>query len=298
MHTGTLPQADTHPAHAHAATTTRNLFAATAPLTDDAFTERSRKIWSAGDYDRIAAGFRHEAESFVARLGLTPALQVLDVASGSGNLTIPAARTGAAVIGFDLVPSLLAQASQWAEQEGLVIALDQGNAEELPYDDAQFDVVMSMFGVMFAARPDKVVSELTRVTRKGGRVALANWTRTSFVGQMFALHGKFAPPPTDIPSPLLWGDRAVLYDRFNARDWELQLTPRVLEFRYPCSPAESAALFVETYGPTVMTIARLDHAQRVEFTRQLIAHWKSQQKGAGRTTVVDSEYLEVIATRR
>ena len=298
MHTDTTRQEpDTRQTSGHFSTTTREL-SATAPITDDALTERSKKIWSAGEYDRVAAGFRHEAEAFVARLELTPTLQVLDVASGSGNLTIPAARTGAAVTGFDLVASLLTQASEWAEREELIIALDQGNAEQLPYDDAQFDVVMSMFGIMFAARPDKVISELTRVTRKGGRVALANWTRSGFVGQMFGLHGKFAPPPADAPSPLLWGDAEVLHERFDARDWKLRLTPRVLEFRYPVTPAESAKLFMDTYGPTIMTIARLDHEQRVEFTRQLIAQWTSKQKSDGRTTVVESEYLEVIATRR
>src|SRR5688572_12332366 len=172
----------------------------------DALTERSRRIWGAGDYDRIAAGFRHEAEAFVGRLALRPGLAVLDAACGSGNLAIPAARTGATVTGFDLVPALLADAARWARRERLAVAFEEGNVEALPYADGQFDVVLSMFGVMFAARPDRVAAELARVTRPGCRVALANWTRAGFTGQMLAMHAAAAPPPAGVPSPLLWGD--------------------------------------------------------------------------------------------
>jgi ubiquinone/menaquinone biosynthesis C-methylase UbiE len=140
----------------------------------DLLTERSRYIWSAGNYDRIANGFRLEALEFVNRLGLTPDLNVLDAACGSGNLTIPAARTGARVTGFDLVSSLLDDAAMMAARERLIMRLDEGTVEELPYEDGEFDVVMSMFGVMFAARADRVMRELKRVTRPDGRVALAN----------------------------------------------------------------------------------------------------------------------------
>ena len=165
-----------------------------APARDE-LTERSRRIWGDGDYDRIAAGFRDEARAFVDRLSLRPGQLVLDAAAGSGNLTIPAARTGAVVTGIDLVPSLLSAASRWAARDGLTVNLDVGNVEELPYDDARFDVVLSMFGVMFAARPDRVIAELARVTRPGGRVVLANWTRGGFIGKMLAKHAAVAPPP-------------------------------------------------------------------------------------------------------
>src|SRR4029453_17051598 len=143
----------------------------------------------------LAAGFRDGAREFVERLSLKPGELVLDAAAGSGNLTIPAARTGAVVTGLDLVETLLSATSRWAAREGLPVTLDIGNVEELPYADAQFDVVLSMFGVMFAARPDKVVAELARVTRPGGRVVLANWTRGGFIGRMLAMHGAVAPAP-------------------------------------------------------------------------------------------------------
>ena len=264
----------------------------------DALTERSRRIWSAGDYDRISEGFREEARAFVDRLSLRPGQLVLDAASGSGNLTIPAARTGASVTGVDLVPSLLSAASRWATREGLAPTLDLGNVEQLPYADARFDVVMSMFGVMFAARPDRVVAELARVTRPGGRVALANWTRGGFIGRMLAMHAAVAPSPPEIPSPLLWSDETVLRERFDERTWQLTSTIRTLTFRYPHTPAGTAELFRAAYGPTVRAFSALDEDRRASFAADLHAHWSWHQRGIGAATEVDAEYLEVIAVRR
>jgi ubiquinone/menaquinone biosynthesis C-methylase UbiE len=264
----------------------------------DAFTERSRRIWSAGDYDRISAGFRDEAQAFVDRLSLRPGQLVLDAAAGSGNLTIPAARTGASVTGLDLVDSLLSAAKRWAAREGVAVTLDLGNVEELPYEDDRFDVVMSMFGVMFASRPDKVVAELARVTRPGGRVVLANWTRQGFIGRMLAMHGAVVPPPAEIPSPLLWADEAVLRERFDERTWKLTFTRRTLTFRYPYTPAGTAELFRAAYGPTVRTFAALDENDRASFAADLAEHWSRHQSGSGASTEVDAEYLEVTAVRR
>ena len=267
-------------------------------LPDDALTERSRGVWAAGNYDRISEGFRDDAETFVRRSALRPGLCVLDAACGSGNLTIPAARTGAAVTGIDLVPSLLADAAAWAEWEGHSLTLDEGNVEELPYGDAQFDVVLSMFGVMFAARPDRVMAELARVTRPGGRVALANWTRNGFIGRMLAMHAQRVPPPAGIPSPLLWGDDEVLHQRFDDATWRLSTTVRTLTFRYPHTPAGTAELFRKAYGPTVRVFEALDEDGRASFAAELAAHWSSHQRGSGATTKVQAEYLEVVAVRR
>ena len=264
----------------------------------DALTERSRRIWSAGDYDRISAGFRDEARAFVERLSLRPGQLVLDAACGSGNLTIPAARAGAIVTGIDLVASLLSATSSWAAQEELALTLDLGNVEQLPYADARFDVVMSMFGLMFAARPDKVVAELARVTRPGGRVALANWTRRGFIGRLLAMHAAVAPSPAGIPSPLLWSDETVLRERFDERTWQLTTTVRTLTFRYPHTPAGTAELFRAAYGPTVRTFAALDEDGRASFAADLAEHWSRHQRGGGASTEVEAEYLEVIAVRR
>lgn len=300
MHTETptSPASEAPAAPLRVVASSRELLSAAAPPSDDALTERSRRIWSAGDYDRIAAGFREEAEQFVGRRRLLPGLRVLDAACGSGNLTIPAARTGATVTGLDLVPSLLTHTEAWARQEGLAVALDHGNVEELPYEDAQFDVVLSMFGVMFAARPERVVEEFARVTRRGGQVALANWKRDGFIGRMFAIHGEMLPPPASIPSPLLWGDADVLRERFDSRMWSLTMTPRVLTFRFPHSPSGTAELFRQAYGPTVRTFEALDDAGRATLARRLTDHWLANQRGDDSSTHVNAEYVEVVAVRR
>ncbi len=267
----------------------------TAP---DALTERSFRIWSAGAYDHISAGFRREAAAFVARQRITDADRVLDVACGSGNTTIPAALTGADVTGIDLVPSLLELAGAWARREAISVRLDVGTAEALPYADASFDVVLSMFGVMFAARPERVVSELARVTRRGGRVVLGNWTRDGFIGQLLGIHGKFAPPPADVPSPLLWGDESVIRERFPASEWDVRMVRYILTFRYPTDGAGIARLFQESYGPTVRAFEAVPDAQRPLFAKALEAHWQQHAIDTQAGSEVDSTYLRVVAVRR
>src|SRR5690242_14779922 len=171
----------------------------------DPLTERSRATWTSGDFGRIAAGYVRGAGEFIARLELGPAERVLDVACGTGNLTIPAGRTGAIVTGVDIAPNLIAQAKTRAAAESLAISFDVGNAEQLPYDDASFDTVVTMFGAMFAARPERAAAELLRVTTPGGRIAMANWTPTGFIGQMLKATVTHVPAPAGASSPLLWG---------------------------------------------------------------------------------------------
>ncbi len=264
----------------------------------DALAERSLRVWSAGDYDRISAGFRHEAEAFVSRRSLTPGQRVLGAACGSGNLTIPAARTGACVTGFDLVPDLLEAAAGWARREGLPITFHAGTVEEMPFEDGEFDVVLSMFGLMFATRPERVLSELARVTRPGGQVALANWTRGGFVGRMLGLHVAQAPPPPEIPSPLLWGDEETIRQRFDANLWDVTTAVRTLTFRYPHTPAGTAELFRAAYGPTVRAFEALDEDRRASLSADLAELWTQHHRPSAPMTEVDAEYLEVVATRR
>jgi SAM-dependent methyltransferase len=264
----------------------------------DPLTERSLTTWSAGDYDSIAAGFRREANAFVERLELRRGLDVLDAACGTGNLTLPAAKSGARVTGFDLVPALLDVAARRAVMDQLWINFDQGSVEELPYTDGKFDVVMSMFGVMFAARPERVVAELARVTRRGGRVALANWTPDGFVGKMLQTHGTYVPPPAGVPSPLQWGTESMIRRLFDAGDWDIGVQQRTLTFHYPLMPAGTADLFRVAYGPTVRAMAMLDTERRESFAAELTDLWQRHQRPGAIVTEVDSEYLEVIATRR
>lgn len=263
----------------------------------DTLTERARRVWTAGNYDRISAGFRHEAEAFVGRRRLAPGLKVLDAACGSGNLAVPAARTEACVTGVDLVPSLLEAAAAWARRERVAIRFQEGNVEDLPFDDGEFDVVLSMFGMMFAARPDRVVEELARVTRPGGQVALANWTRGGFVTRMLAMHVAAVPPPAGVPSPLLWGDDATIRRRFEASCWEVETAVRTLTFRYPHSPAGTTELFRGAYGPTVRTFEALDEDGRAALAGDLTDHWTRNHRSSAHATEVEAEYLEVVAKR-
>ena len=161
--------------------------------------QRMKSNWMAGDFGQIAKKLGNGAEDFVSRLGLEPGMKVLDVACGTGNQSLPAARAGAHVTGVDIATDLLAQARQRAAEEILKIQFDEGDAEQLPYGDAQFDVVLSMFGAMFGPRPEVVARELQRVCRPGGLIAMANWTPDSFVGKSFQVTGRHVSPPLESP---------------------------------------------------------------------------------------------------
>lgn len=152
------------------------------PSEIEALKARLKASWMAGDFGQIAKYSEPFAEQFITRRAIQPGMQVLDVVCGTGNLAIPAARAGAIVTGVDIATNLLEQARSRAKAEGLNIQFDQGDAEQLPYPDASFDFVVSMFGAMFAPRPEMVAAELVRVCRSGGRIAMANWTSDGFIG--------------------------------------------------------------------------------------------------------------------
>jgi Methyltransferase domain len=176
----------------------------------EAFKARAKATWMAGDYPRIARLTERTASEFLGRLELKPGTKVLDVACGSGNLAVPAARTGAIVTGVDIAPNLLDQARARTAGEKLGIRFEEGDAEDLPFAAGAFDVIVSMFGAMFAPRPEIVASELTRVCRPGGQIALASWTPPGFICELFKVTGRHVSPPADLPSPLLWGDETAV----------------------------------------------------------------------------------------
>lgn len=264
----------------------------------DPLTARSRTTWVMGDFGKIARSYVSGAAEFVARQKISANERVLDVACGSGNLTIPAARRAAQVTGLDIAPNLLEQARALANYEGLRnVRLDEGTAEALPYDDGAFDVVMSMFGVMFAPRPEQVARELVRVTRIGGRIALANWAPDGFIGQMFRIVGKYAPPPSDTPSPLLWGTEEKLSERLGHGVTDVRVTRRLITLSFPFDATASVDAFLTWYGPTVRAYNSLDGAGRDAFRNELVEHWSAHNKAADGATAVDSAYLEYQAVR-
>lgn len=258
---------------------------------------RLKATWMAGDYGHVARHLEPHAEEFIARLALRPGIRVLDVACGTGNLAISAARAGAIVTGADIATNLLEQARARAASEGLTVQFDQGDAEQLPYGDAAFDVVVSMFGAMFAPRPELAAAELVRVCRPGGRIAMANWTPEGFAGQMFQAVGKHVPPPPHIPPPTEWGDEAVLRERLREGIADLRLMKRMCPIEYPFPPSEVVEFYQVYFGPVNQAFAALDSDGQAALRRDLEQLWSAHNRAQGNSTHVESEYLHVIATR-
>ena len=270
-----------------------------SPLADepDPLTARVRATWTSGDFGRIARGYELGAAQFITRLGLEPGERVLDVATGTGNLAIPAARTGAVVTGVDIAPNLLTQAKARAASESLVARFDVGDAEALPYADDEFDTAVSMFGAMFAARPERAASELLRVVRPGGRIVMANWTPTSFIGEMLKATSRYAPPAAGVPSPLLWGTEQAVRERLGAGVSALLMTRRIITFEFALAPAAVVNEFIQWYGPTLRAFASLDEGNKAALRGDLEALWCEHNRADDGTTRVQSEYLEVVAVK-
>jgi SAM-dependent methyltransferase len=262
----------------------------------DPVTERVRSTWTAGDFGRIATGYAPGAAEFIARLRLGQGERVLDVACGTGNLALPAARAGALTIGVDIAPNLIAQAIANAAAEELAARFEVGDAEDLPYADGSFDTVVSMFGAMFAARPARAADELLRVTRRGGRIAMANWTPRGFIGQMLRTIVGYVPPPAGAAPVLQWGDEEMVRERLASAE-KIDCVRRRITFEYPCTPGETVGLFKQYYGPTVRAFAALDEVRGAMLEHDLVALWSDHNCASGETTRLESEYLEVIAVR-
>jgi SAM-dependent methyltransferase len=259
--------------------------------------QRMRGTWMAGDFGQIARYLEKGAEEFVDRLNILPGMRVLDVACGTGNLAIPAARRGARVTGVDIAPNLVEQARQRAASEGLEATFDEGDAEQLPYPDAHFDIVMTMFGAMFAPRPEQAASELARVCRRGGTVAMANWTPSGFIGKMFGISSRYVPPPDGIPPPVLWGDEKTARERLCAHLSGIETSRRTLVFDYPFPPRVVVQLFRDYFGPTRIAFSKLDAAAQAAYAADLESLWSEHNESGDSRTLIKAEYLKVTATR-
>jgi len=262
-----------------------------------ALKSRLKSTWESGDYGHFARPIELGAVEFLARQSVTPGTRVLDVACGAGQIAIPMARAGADVVGVDIASNLISQARARAKAESLRVRFDQGDAEELPYPDASFDLVISLIGAMFAPRPDRVSAELLRVCRPGGRIVMANWTANGFVGRMFWVIGNHVPPPPNIPSPLLWGDEIVVRDRLMAGLTKLTLSRRLYPFHYPLSPAAVVDFYRTFYGPTNRAFAALDVKGQARLRANLEMLWAEHNQATDGTTSYTSEYLEVVGIR-
>lgn len=200
---------------------------------------------------------------------------------------------------MDIATNLIQQARARAAAEGLTAQFDEGDAEELPYPDASFDVVISLIGAMFAPRPERVAKELVRVCRPGGRIFMANWTPRGFVGQMFKINGKHVPPPAGMSSPVLWGDEATVRARLQEGVADLQLTHKFYpSFAYPFGAAEVVEFFRQFYGPTNRAFAALDADGQAALRHDLEELWSRNNLATDGTTRIEAEYLQVSAIRK
>lgn len=261
--------------------------------------EAMRATWMAGDFGAVAKANMGWAEAFVASLGIPAGARVLDVACGTGNLAIPLARGKAVVTGVDIATNLLAQARERAATEDLSATFDEGDAEQLPYADGAFDAVVTMFGAMFAPRPELVAAEFARVLRPGGLLAMGNWTPSSFPAQMSRAGARYIAPPPGVAPPVLWGDAATVQQRLASAFTDIRTEPIAVEFDMPFPPAGAVQFFRKYFGPVHMTFAQLDEAGQSAFAADLESLWSQANVAPdpASRTMLRTEYLRVTARR-
>ncbi len=263
----------------------------------EALKSRLKATWMSGDYGHFATYLEAGAMEFLSRIRIEPGARILDVACGAGQTAIPMARAGAKVTGVDIATNLIEQARARVQAENLDARFEEGDAEMLPYPDGSFDIVLSLIGAMFAPRPELVAAELKRVCRPGGRIVMGNWTPTGFVGQMFRIHGKYAPPPTIMPPPVKWGDEEAIRERLEAGTSHLKLSRRMYPFRYPFPPAQVVEFFRTYYGPSYKAFGALDAEKQSALRAELEQLWTEHNTTTDGTTSIEAEYLKVVAIR-
>ena len=267
----------------------------------------NKALWEKGDFTRIAETMRTSGEDLVRRVGVTAGLEVLDLGCGDGTTAIPSAQAGATVRGVDIAANLVAAGTRRAEQLGLDnCTFEQGDASDLGgVDDEQFDLVMSVFGAMFAPRPFDTASEMVRVTKTGGRIVMGNWIPgdPTLVAQILRISGAYSPPPPEgFISPVTWGVDEHVHERFNAAGVpsdRITCEPDTWTFDFAGSPQEFVALFRDYYGPTMNAFAAAEANGRAgELQAELEELFEAQNTAteAGRT-VIPATYLRVTVTR-
>jgi ubiquinone/menaquinone biosynthesis C-methylase UbiE len=257
---------------------------------------RQQAMWASGDFAVIGATLQIVGELLTEAADVRATHRVLDVAAGNGNATLAAARRFANVTSTDYVPALLERGRRRADAEGFAnITFEVADAEALPYADATFDVVLSTFGVMFAPDHQRAAAELMRVCKPGGRIGLANWTPTGFLGDLFRLIPRYVPPTPGVQSPVLWGTDAHVRDLFPEAA-AIEHTTRMFAFRYR-SPEHWVEVFRTFYGPTHMAFLALDADGQAALEAGLIALLRDADRGDGPGLVIDAEYLETVITK-
>jgi SAM-dependent methyltransferase len=278
---------------------TEPISTATAPQAPDLKVVKGRQqvTWSSGDYSRVGNTILLTAELLCEAVDLRAGQRVLDVASGSGNAALAAARRFCDVTSTDYVPALLDDGRRRAEADGFPMAFQEADAENLPFEDASFDVVLSTFGAMFAPDHEQVARELVRVCRPGGKIGMTNWTPEGYLGDFFRTMGKHVPPPAGVQSPMRWGSEDNLRKLFGDGIAELTAMRRMFVFRQR-TPRAWVDYFRTFYGPTLKAFESLDGAAQERLTADLEAMIQGHNVANDGTMVVHAEYLEVVTVRR
>lgn len=267
------------------------------PAADLAAVKNKQQLaWSAGNYAVVGTTLQIVGESLCEALDLRAGERVLDVAAGNGNATLAAARRWCDVLSTDYVPALLDRGRARAIAEDLPAQFEQADAENLPYGDHSFDVVMSTFGVMFTPDQEKAAAEMVRTCKPGGRIGLANWTPPGFIGQVFKTIGQYLPPPAGVKSPALWGTEARLRELFDDQIATMAVEHKHFAFRYR-SAAHWLDVFRTYYGPMQKAFASVDGAQQHTLAADLIALAEKFNRATDGTLVAPGEYLEVVIER-
>lgn len=261
-------------------------------------TRRQQTIWSTGDFARVASTNAQvlAAETLCESVDLHSGEQVLDVAAGSGNAALAAARRWCEVTATDFVPALLDAATRRADAESLPLQTVVADAQDLPFNDAAFDVVLSIFGVMFAPDQERAANELLRVCRPGGRIGLANWTPDSMLAQLARLRAARSTFPPGAPSPLAWGTEDGVRRLLGAGVASMEATVREVVFRAP-SPLHLLEFNRTYFGPTKVVYDALDAAGQTDFVQEFLGVLQRFNRARDGTLVAGGTYLEVIAIR-
>ena len=268
-----------------------------APIDLAAVKSRQQATWSSGDYAVIGTTLAITGELLCEAVDLRPGQRVLDVAAGNGNASLAAARRWADVTSTDYVAALLERGRAKATAERLPVTFQEADAEQLPFADRSFDVVLSVFGVMFTPNQEQAAQELLRVCRPGGKIGLANWTPEGFIGHVFRTIGKYVPPPAGVKPPSLWGTEQRLNELFGGGISKLTVNRRMFVFRYR-SAEHWLDVFRTYYGPILKAFGAIDAAGQAGLTHDLTELLQRFNQGGSATLAVPSEYLEVVATRR
>lgn len=258
---------------------------------------KQNAAWGSGDYAKVGVTIQITGEALAETLDLPAGANVLDVAAGNGNATLAFARRFASVTSTDYVSSLLEAGKQRASAEGLEVTYQIADAENLPFDNDSFDAVVSTFGVMFAPNQVQSASELQRVVRSGGKIGLANWTPSSFIGQLFKTIGKHVTPPAGVNSPALWGSEDWVKEHFGEVSEVISFETKNFTFRYQ-SADHFVAFFRTYYGPTQKAFEALDEYGQTALENDILALLAEHNVSKDDTLRVPSEYAEIVIVKR